>query len=298
MVFPFSEMSAEENTGTKICIFSKHLQWLNYEEMARVAADLGFDGIDLTVRPGGHVLPENVERDLPKAVEAVRMAGLDVYMLTTAIQDSTEPYSESILKTAAILKIPFYRTNWFNFSSELSIQKNIEEFRKKFTRLNHLNKKYNIKGCYQNHSGESLGSATWDLWYTIKELDQQWIGAQYDIRHATLEGGHSWPVGFKLISPFIKTLAVKDFYWKQKGNKWEVENVPLGSGMVDFKKYFKMLKEFNINVPLSMHYEYPLGGAEHGHRELTINKEVVLKAMEKDVITLKKWMKEAGMIQN
>ena len=30
---------------------------------------LGYDAIDLTLRPGGHVLPERVAEDLPKAAE-------------------------------------------------------------------------------------------------------------------------------------------------------------------------------------------------------------------------------------
>ena len=60
----------------KICIFSKQLQWLNYQEMATAVADMGYDGIDLTVRKGGHVLPEKVAEDLPKAVEAATKAGI------------------------------------------------------------------------------------------------------------------------------------------------------------------------------------------------------------------------------
>ena len=49
----------------KICVFSKHLQWANVKEAAAVAKEIGYDGIDLTVRAGGHVLPERVEADLP-----------------------------------------------------------------------------------------------------------------------------------------------------------------------------------------------------------------------------------------
>ena len=44
----------------------------DYNEMSKVVAEMGFDGVDLTVRPQGHVLPERVEADLPKAVEAIR----------------------------------------------------------------------------------------------------------------------------------------------------------------------------------------------------------------------------------
>jgi len=52
-----------------ICIFSKHLQWLNYDEMAETAAEIGFDGVGLTVRPRGHVLPEDAVRGLPQAAQ-------------------------------------------------------------------------------------------------------------------------------------------------------------------------------------------------------------------------------------
>ncbi|MCG8376425.1 MAG: twin-arginine translocation signal domain-containing protein, partial [Chlorobiales bacterium] len=74
-----------------ICIFSKHLQWLDYREIAEIVAEIGFDGIDLTVRPKGHVLPERVQEDLPRALEAAQTAGLSIPMMTTAIQEPDDP---------------------------------------------------------------------------------------------------------------------------------------------------------------------------------------------------------------
>ena len=41
----------------KVSVFSKHLQFLQGEELAKATAQIGFDGIDLAVRPGGHVEP-------------------------------------------------------------------------------------------------------------------------------------------------------------------------------------------------------------------------------------------------
>ena len=46
-------------------LFSKHLHFLDYQGMAEAAANIGLAGLDLTVRKGGHVEPENFERDLP-----------------------------------------------------------------------------------------------------------------------------------------------------------------------------------------------------------------------------------------
>ena len=56
----FGQQLKQDNKKMKICVFSKHLQWLNYTDMAMAAAEMGFDGVDLSVRAKGHVLPERV----------------------------------------------------------------------------------------------------------------------------------------------------------------------------------------------------------------------------------------------
>ena len=51
----------------KIAIFSKHLQFITGEQLAQTAAEIGFDGVDLTVRHGGHVEPARVAQDLRRS---------------------------------------------------------------------------------------------------------------------------------------------------------------------------------------------------------------------------------------
>ena len=50
----------------QLVMFSKHLAPLSIERAADVIRELGFDGVDLTVRPAGHVLPEDVTAGLPR----------------------------------------------------------------------------------------------------------------------------------------------------------------------------------------------------------------------------------------
>lgn len=69
-------------------IFSKQLEWItNYNELCELVAEIGFNGIELTVRPGGYVLPERVEEDLPKVAEAAKNAGIEITMISTRITD-------------------------------------------------------------------------------------------------------------------------------------------------------------------------------------------------------------------
>lgn len=287
---------AKDNDAFRISIFSKHLHWLDYKEMAMVAAEIGFDGVDLTVRPQGHVLPERVEEDLPKAMEAVNKAGKKIYMITTSVKDADDPITEKILKTASSLGIRHYRMDWFNYDDKISIEENFKVILDQMRKLAALNEKFAISGEYQNHSGNSFGASVWDLYTVLKGIESPWIGSQYDILHATVEGANSWVNGLKALKPFIRSIDIKDFHWAKNDGKWIAEVVPLGEGMVDFKQYFGLLKRYNISGPVSMHYEYPLGGAENGAKEITMKREDVISAMTRDFTTLKRYLTEANLI--
>lgn len=278
-----------------LCIFSKHLQFLDYDAMAETAAEAGFDGVDLAVRPSGHVLPENVERDLPRAVEAVRQAGLEVYMMTTRITDPQDQYTEPILKTASELGIGYYRMDYLKYKKKLSIAQNLELYKPQLRELAALNEKYGIHGAYQNHDGVRVGSPVWDIWLLIKDLDPRWMGCQYDIRHAVVEGGKSWPLSLKLLSSHIKTTAIKDFYWAKINGSWESQHCPLGEGMVDFKAYFEMVKELRIEGPVSMHFEYPMPAEDEENLSLKQRRQKTVTVMKKDLKTLRSMLKDAGL---
>jgi sugar phosphate isomerase/epimerase len=288
--------AANQNQDKKpfgICIFSKHLQWLDYKGMAQRTAELGFDGIDLTVRSGGHVLPDRVEADLPKAVEAIKSAGIKPLMMATDINDPDDPKTEKILRTASALGIQYYRLGKYRYNDSKSIVSTLNEARPKIRDLAAMNKHYNIHGDYQNHAGSRyVGAPVWDLWELLKDLDPKYIGCQFDIRHATVEGGLAWPLHLKIISPWIKTLVVKDFFWEKQKSRWQPVNCPLGKGAVDFIHYFQLLKTLSISGPVSVHYEYDLGGANHGAAKLTMEKEKVLTAIRRDLELLKTHLRE------
>nr|WP_295933242.1 TIM barrel protein [uncultured Dyadobacter sp.] len=277
----------------KINIFSKHLQFLNYQDMAEAARELGFDGIDLTVRPKGHVLPEKVETDLPLAVEAMKKVGFNPLMFCTAVEDASNPADRKVLETAAKLGFKYYRMNWYRYNEQRAIPEQLSEFGGKMAGLGQLNEKLGIHGCYQNHSGRMVGASMFEIWQILQKANPKTMGAQYDIRHATVEGGLSWQTGFNLIKPHIKTIVIKDFLWAQNNGKWGVKSVPLGEGMVDLKTYLKLIKDSKIDVPICLHLEYPLGGADQGAFQITVDKKVVFDAMKRDLQKLKQLWAEA-----
>ena len=298
-IVPFitEEALSLDNTAAinvpQIHIFSKHLQFLNYKDMAEAAKEIGFDGIDLTVRPKGHVLPERVEDDLPLALEAMKKVGFSPLLMATAVESAENVLDKKVLDTAAAHGIKYYRMNWYKYTDQKTIPESLHEYQNKVAALSQLNKKLNITGCYQNHAGRMVGASLFEVSELLQKAELNFMGAQYDIRHATLEGGLSWQTGFELIKSSIKTIVVKDFMWERANGKWAPRNMPLGEGMVDFITYFKLLKANNIQAPICLHLEYPLGGADQGTNKLTVPPKVVFDAMKRDLLRVKELWQQA-----
>ncbi len=169
----------------------------------------------------------------------------------------------------------------------------LEIYKDKIQKLGELNKKHGVIGCYQNHSGTKVGASFWEIHEILQSVDPEYFGVQYDIRHAIAEGGKSWENGLKLLNEQIKTIVLKDFKWGKIKGKWKIVNVPIGEGMVNFNKYFKLLKYYGLNPPVSLHLEYPLGGAEKGKYQITIDKKIVFEAMKNDLQTIRTLWKNA-----
>jgi sugar phosphate isomerase/epimerase len=267
----------------KVYIFSKHLQFLNYKDLAEAAAEMGFDGIDLSVRPNGHVTPERVEDDLPRAKDEMKKAGLSPALMTTGVNEAADATDKRLLTTAAKLGFTHYRMNWYNYPANTSMPDALKEYSKKINGLAELNNQLGITGYYQNHAGLNIGSVIWEIYELLKDADKKNMGVQYDIRHAMVEGAQSWENGLALVGPMIKAITLKDYRWKQNDGVWQVEDVPMGEGMVNFMHYFKLLKQHNIRVPATLHIEYDLGGAEKGNKSVTMDRKQIFAAMKKDL---------------
>lgn len=299
LIFPIAansigNFSVSNTENLKVFVFSKHLQFLDYSEMCEVAKEIGFDGIDLTVRPQGHVLPEAVEDDLPLVTEAMKSFDLLPQLITTNVTDANNSSNRKVLEVASKLGYQFYRPDWFRYHDDKLITNTLESSREKLIGLANLNEELGLSGSYQNHSGNFVGSAIWDLEQILEGISPLHMGCQYDIMHATVEGAKNWEIGFRRIKDYINTIVVKDFRWKKTDGKWTVEYCPIGEGMVDFKKFFSLLKRYYINVPVSIHYEYYLGGAKHGPNSTKTRAEI-FKRMKEDLEFIRSTWKKLNL---
>jgi L-ribulose-5-phosphate 3-epimerase len=283
----FQDVAQPKGFTGDICFFSKHLPKMDAARLASTVKKLGFSGVDLTVRPGGHVLPERASEDLPKAVAAIRAAGLNVPMITTALTSASDPAAKSILSTAGSLSIPYFKPGYYKYSF-IDVRRELDRAMKDFRTLVELSKQYGVQSGFHNHEAY-IGAQLWDVAGTIDQLDPKWAGYYFDVRHAVCEGGSAgWKIAFNLIAPRLKMIAVKDFYWDKTSRGWRQVNCPLGEGMVDWNAYFKLLRQANLQGPISLHLEYDIPG-----ETAAVIEDNTIAAAQRDLAFLKSQLQTA-----
>ena len=244
--------ASPEVAGNKICAFVKFLQTLSYNELADRIAELGFHGIEATVRAKGQIEPQRAEEELPKLVEALRRRGLEITVMASDVNRVDQPYTEKVLRTAASLGVKRYRMAYYRYDLSKPILPQLQELKRVVADLVAMSRQLGLSVVYQNHAGTDIvGAAVWDLEYLLREHPVRDFAVAFDIRHATAEGGMVWPVHFCLMKPHLGVVFVKDFAWENRRAK----DVPLGQGYVD-ARFFKMLREMQYAGPISLHVEY------------------------------------------
>ncbi len=288
--------SVGKRTQIEIYSFSKLFQFLDYPDLASLFKESGIDGIDLTVRNGGHVLPENVEKDLPRAVKAAQEHGITIPSIVTDIADVNHPLTERVLKTAADNGIKYYRLAYYSYDHKRSVPANLDMFKSRMEKLGGMNSKYHIHGGYQNHFGSRFGASPWEIWAVLHDLDKKHIGCFYDIHHGLAESLESWGNALRLISPYITMRYIKDFYFASTKKNIRLHTCPLGEGMVDFNAYFKLCKELDINAPINLHVEYPLFNDDEKNMSAKDKYKKALAIMKRDTDRLKSMIVENNIM--
>ncbi|WP_339910830.1 sugar phosphate isomerase/epimerase family protein [Symmachiella dynata] len=257
-----SAQAAEAKTGNPLAVFSKSFQDRPIPEVCRIFKEIGADGLDLTVRPGGHIAPENVAEELPAAVQAAQDAGLKVYFLTTAI---TEPNatSEKLLATASDLGIDRIKLGYYKYKKFGAMAQEMDAVKKQLAAVIKLAKPYGVLPCVHIHSGKSIPSHGTHLYELIKDFAPEDIGAYVDPQHMTKEGGiDGWRQGLDLLGPWIALSSMKNFAWEKTDRDkygqqhWQTINVPVADGVCPVPKFIEALHALGYNGVISMHSEY------------------------------------------
>jgi sugar phosphate isomerase/epimerase len=277
-----AQAAVKHSLPNEICFFTKHLQGLEFDQIADIAAAMGVNGVESPIRPKGHIEPEQVEDLLPAYVEALNKNGLNLTILTSGINEvSAEQHTEKVLRTAAALGVKRFRMWYYKYDLSQPIWPQLQEVRPRIKDLVQLCDEIGIQPLFQNHSGKDyFGAPVWDIYSIMRDYKPEQFAFAFDILHATLEGGKSWPLEAALVADHRGAVYFKDFHFVDKKSA----TCPLGEGMVD-EAFAKLLKKEGYTGPISLHVEYLTGDPKD-----PANLKHFVEAQDRDFATLQRWL--------
>jgi len=180
-------------------------------ELATLVSRLGFDGIELPVRPGFQVEPANVAHDLPAAVRQLGDHGLTIYSIAG-------PTDEATIAACAETGIPMIRI-MVPIGPEGYLASEAAA-RRKFDALLPLLETYRVRVGVQNHNGRYVCNAA-GLRHLLQGYDPTLICAVWDAAHTALNG-EAPEMALDIVWSHLGMVNLKNAYW-QRTNGPEAE---------------------------------------------------------------------------
>lgn len=230
----------QRRTAPLVCLQSACLKAVEYTDLGDIARQLGAEGVDLTVMPGGHVEPRNSSVDLVRALEVMQGQGLDVPMVTTALTSPTEYTARAVLALSGMTGVRLARTGyWRGGDAAISVRRDVMG-------LAALGHEYNIVPVLHNRPG-AFGQSVRESNAALAGLSPA-AGLCFDPGNAVLAGG-SWDNELQLALPRLRAVAVRDV---RRGGK----DCPMGEGVVELGRFFEALARAGFTGPVSVHVDY------------------------------------------
>ena len=269
----------QDADNPKICVFTKPLQELDFQQLAELLSKWPVAGVEATVRQGGQIDSSKAPEQLPRLFEALQARDRHYMILATDINSVESPEVESVLKTASKLGIRYFRMAYYKYDLEKPMLPQLEKYSNQARKLADLCGSLHMTALYQNHAGANyVGAAVWDLVQLMKDLPKDRMAIAMDIRHTTVESTTAWTQAYEFARPHLGALFIKDAVIE----KGIAKDVPLGEGF-NAKRLFDRVVRSGIPGPLSLHMEH----IDHQNPALL---EQRIEATGRDIMTLRSWL--------
>jgi sugar phosphate isomerase/epimerase len=246
-------------------LFTKLFRGQRLGDVAAAASGLGFDGIDLLIRPGHQVEPGAPER-IGDAVRLLEAGGLAVPMATTDLTDPAEAPTERLLAACAEAGIGLVRLGYWKYDANRGYAASLDEARRHLDELERLAERAGVRLAVQLHGGTIHGSGAQTV-ALLADHDPASLGAYPDPGNQVVQDGREdWRFTFDVLRPWLCCVGVKNGGWfpaelaPSGGRGWRSDWLGLPDGMVPWDDILAHLVGSGYAGPLSFHshYEVPL----------------------------------------
>jgi sugar phosphate isomerase/epimerase len=185
-------------------VFTKPWGAMPLPELGEFVAGLGFDGVELPVRPGFQVEPGDV-RDLPKAAAALARSGVQIYSVAG-------PTDEATIAACAEAGVPTIRI-CVRIGDDEDYLSGEARLQREFDALVPLLDRYGVQLGIQNHCGREVANAM-GLRHLIGKYDPRHVAAVWDAAHNALQGEDP-DLALDIVWSHLCMVNLKNAFWQR-----------------------------------------------------------------------------------
>lgn len=239
-----------------LCLFSEVLK-VDYNDMGPFIGMMGFDGVELSVQPGGHIpLEGDIDLHLERAIEAMTGSNVDVPVLSTTVTSGQSKELRTVMGWGSEMGIPiFCPGQWPNngdgMASTVAAQREI-------SMLDALGHAAKMQIAVRNATPNYMGSTIAGLNAAIRPFDS-FVGFDFDAGFAAAySGGNDGGLAaLQVALPRLKKVTARDCAWATgDGGAKTLKQCALGEGMVDWPKIFAALAKASFTGPITLQVDY------------------------------------------
>ncbi len=186
-------------------VFTKPWPAMPIPELAEFIAGMGFDGVELPVRPGFQVEPQDVAQGLPRAARQMAEAGVRIYSIAG-------PADEATIAACGEAGIPIIRI-MAPVPAGMNYLEAEAQFRRKHEALVPQLERYAVTIGVQNHCGRFVSGAA-GLTRLLAGFNPQHVAAVWDPAHEAVGGGlpeHA----LDMVWSHLCMVNLKNVFWRR-----------------------------------------------------------------------------------
>lgn len=241
--------------GVVFSVFTK--SWKSpAPELAKFVRGLGFSAIELPVRPGYQVEPENVERDLPKVAKQFTDCGVQIASIAG-------PTDERTLAACAAAGVPTIRV--MVQIGDAGYLATVAQVQREYDAMVPLLEKHKVRIGVQNHCDRFVCNAT-GLRHLVEKYDPRHIGIVWDAGHNGINGEDP-EMALDIVWSHLCVVNLKNAFWHRM-NGPEAEHVQWRpywttgrQGIASWPRVAAELKKRNYRGVICLSAEYDDGAS-------------------------------------
>lgn len=224
-------------------------------ELGRFVSGLGFDGIELPVRPGYQVEPESIG-NLPRAARLLADCGVKILSVAG-------PVTEEVIAACAEAGVPTIRVMApigpeGYMATEARLQR-------EYGALVPVLDRYGVQVGVQNHCDRFVSHAA-GLRRLIEKYEPRHIGAVWDAAHEALNGSDP-ELAIDIVWPHLCMVNLKNAFWRRANGpealsaEWRPYWTSGRHGLASWPRVARELKERGYEGVVCLTAEYSDGQA-------------------------------------